>query len=306
MAQSAEEEFDFEEYVNKPEIKCEVKYNTRDLILYACGIGSQDPRFVYENHPDFAAFPTYPICLMYKGDLEGVLGFPTKFEQFWGSFLPRDMPPGYKVGLDAEKYIERVNEIPRDGAALFMRGRLQGVAKKATGALTEMLWELVDADGKVYYKMLGRSFLVGCHSFKGAGKMEIPDPPAPKGAPTMTVEVPTHPGIANIFRLSGDYNPMHVDPRWASALGFEQPILQGLCTFGHSVEAVLGAVAGGDQKRYKSVQCRFSSLVYAGDLLLVEIWTLSPTQVAFQTVNQRSGKVCVSHGVLTLHPEAKL
>lgn len=41
-------------------------YNHRDLILYALGIGvstddEDNLRYLYENHPDFAAFPTFGV-----------------------------------------------------------------------------------------------------------------------------------------------------------------------------------------------------------------------------------------------------
>lgn len=55
-----------------------VSYNTRDLLGYAIGIGCTDLRYVYENHEDFQAFPTYPIVLSFKGEDHDVVGFPSE------------------------------------------------------------------------------------------------------------------------------------------------------------------------------------------------------------------------------------
>jgi acyl dehydratase len=75
-----------------------------------------------------------------------------------------------------------------------------------------------------------------------------------------------------IYRLSGDYNPVHVDPQVAIDAGFEQPILHGLCTFAHATWAVLRAVADGDAASLLSVAARFKAPVYPGQDLRTDIW----------------------------------
>jgi len=274
-------------------------------IIYACGIGSSDPRFVYEKHPDFAAFPTYPVCMYYKGDQQDLAGGLI----FWIFSVP-GVPRGQKAVIDAELYLEKFHELPTEGGQNKLRilGKLQAVEKKPKGALVEAGWDVTDDSGKVYYRMLNRHYHIGCDpdGYNEGGVMETPNPPAPEGPPSMVVEVPTDPVAASLFRLSGDMNPLHVSVEAANSMGYERPILHGKCTFGHTVHAVLGALAGGDQRRFKSVQARFSSPVHPGDTLQVEIWTLSPTQAIFRAVNKNTGKVSVSHGCIHLHPEAKL
>ena len=85
----------------------DVSYNRRDLILYAIGIGCTDLRYVYEDasEQDFQAFPTYPIVLSFKGTDQDVVSFPSPAMIEAGAFPPL---PGTKVGLDGERYIEKI------------------------------------------------------------------------------------------------------------------------------------------------------------------------------------------------------
>jgi len=293
---------DTSQYTSGAEKSAPVEYNARDLMLYSLGIGSSDPRYVYENHPDFAAFPTYPIVLIFKGDSFDALNFPSPTMMAF----PNVPLKGVKVGLDAEKIIEKVNELPKDGAKLQLVGSTCGVHKKGSGALVEQEFKLVDASGKVYYKIINGSFLVGAKDFQDSGKTFSKTATPPKEAPTHTLEEKTNELIPNIYRLSGDYNPLHVDPQFAQMGGFEKPIMHGQCTMGHVARVLLDATAGGDQKRFKSIQVRFASPVFPGETLLTEVWKVSPTEFIFQTKVKETGKVCVNNGRLLLTQEGKL
>lgn len=288
--------------MNSPRVSVPVEYNTRDLLLYALGIGCTDPRFVYEKEPGFAPFPTYPICLTFKGDSYDALPFPPPA-------MLNFKPPrfrGFKVGLDAEKIIEKVAELPAKGGKLFLVGGVVGIHKKGTGALVEAAYDIQDASGKVYYKIVSSSFDVGAHGFKDSGVTHSRQILPPAGPPAHSIEVPISKHSASLFRLSGDYNPLHVDERVARRGGFDRPILHGLCTLGNTTRVVLDAVAGGDQRRYRSVRMRFAAPVYPGQTLVVRVWPISATQAIFETVVKETGKVCISNGLMELHPQASL
>uniref|UniRef100_A0A7S1ASN2 MaoC-like domain-containing protein n=1 Tax=Noctiluca scintillans TaxID=2966 RepID=A0A7S1ASN2_NOCSC len=289
-------------FTSGPPVSVPVEYNTRDLILYSLGIGSKDSRFTFELDDNFAAFPTYPIVLTFKGNSFDVLSFPSPAMMAVGNAPLK----GVRVGLDAEKTIEKVAEIPKDGAKLTLKGRVVGVHKKGSGALVEKEFELVDEAGKVYYRIVDGSFMVGAKGFADSGKTYSETIKTPPGPATITVEEVTNPDICRLYRLSGDYNPLHVDPNFATMAGFPSPIIHGQCNMGHATRIVLDACAGGDQKRFKRVQMRFAAPMLPGQTLVTEMWKVSPTEVIFQSTVKETGKVCLSNARMTLHPEAKL
>ena len=64
--------------------------------------------------------------------------------------------------------------------------------------------------------------------------------------PDAVVEERTSEDLAALYRLNGDYNPLHIDLDFAQIGGFHKPILHGLCTFGIACKHVLQAFADGD------------------------------------------------------------
>jgi acyl dehydratase len=77
---------------------------------------------------------------------------------------------------------------------------------------------------------------------------------------------------AALYRLSGDYNPLHIDPASARFGGFPAPILHGLCTYGHIAQLLTATVCGGNPARFGALRGRFSAPVYPGDTLQVLGW----------------------------------
>jgi acyl dehydratase len=94
----------------------------------------------------------------------------------------------------------------------------------------------------------------------------------PDRAPDLSVDISTRPDQALLYRLNGDYNPLHADPASASRAGFPKPILHGLCTYGLTCRAVLEAIVDYDSDAILSHQVRFSSPVFPGELVTVDLW----------------------------------
>ncbi|MCA9544947.1 MAG: MaoC family dehydratase, partial [Myxococcales bacterium] len=104
--------------------------------------------------------------------------------------------------------------------------------------------------------------------------------PALEGStPVAKVIVPTRAEQALLYRLSGDFNPLHVDPGLATKVGFEGPILHGLCTYGFTVREAVTHLCDGDPSRLAAFSARFSSVVYPGDPLTVEFHPTATAKV---------------------------
>ena len=118
----------------------------------------------------------------------------------------------------------------------------------------------------------------------------------------MVTDLPTLDRAALIYRLSGDYNPLHASPSVAKAAGFDKPILHGLCSLGVAGHAILKSCCGYESNRFKSLQLRFSSPVFPGETIRTEIWkdggsiSFRSKVVERDTVVLNNGLATVEHG----------
>jgi acyl dehydratase len=143
------------------------------------------------------------------------------------------------------------------------------------------------------------AFIRGEGGFGGdrgpSGKAE-----APERAPDHTVIYATRPDQALLYRLSGDRNPLHSDPKFAARGGFDRPILHGLCSYGFTGRALLHSVCGSDPDRFVGMSARFSKPVFPGEELTVSIWELGDGRAFFRT-STPAGTV-IDGGQLTYRP----
>ena len=127
----------------------------------------------------------------------------------------------------------------------------------------------------------------GSGGFGGEEGNTAPQVHAPDAPPDHEVTYQTRTDQALTYRLSGDYNPLHSDPWFATELGgFPKPILHGLCTYGFTGRALLHQLCDGDPSSFKSMDSRFSSPVYPGDSLTVQMW-VEGDQAIYRTVAQK-------------------
>ena len=252
-----------------------ISYDQRDVLLYAVGIGINDLRYIYEANPDFAVFPTFSIRW-------GGAGAPVD-----SSHIPNSPGP---LNIDAERYLEVLKPLPLRGT-VTVRSRLIGVHPRGTGnGFCEYESIVANADGEDCVRMVNGSFRRGVEQlgdiepFEGVGQTFSQKISVPSSAPDVSLSVRIGENQAHIYRLSGDYNSLHIDPEAAQFGGFKTPILHGLCTFGHCAQVLLGALCGNDQVRFKKIKVRFSSPVFPGDELAIRGWNEDEGRLIFEGV----------------------
>jgi len=104
------------------------------------------------------------------------------------------------------------------------------------------------------------------------------------------------PQQALIYRLSGDYNPLHASPTIAQNAGFIAPILHGLCTFGVLTHAILKICCNYEPEQFKRLRLRFSAPVYLGDTIRTEIWRQDNKQISFRCRSLQQDKIVINNG----------
>jgi 3-hydroxyacyl-CoA dehydrogenase/3a,7a,12a-trihydroxy-5b-cholest-24-enoyl-CoA hydratase len=154
---------------------------------------------------------------------------------------------------------------------------------KGKGGLLEIEDTTYDK-GEPICRTVGGIYIRGLGGFGGErgpsrDKENIP----PQRAPDAVQEETTRETQAQIYRLSGDYNPLHIDPDLAQMVGFKKPILHGLCTYGYACRALIKAFAENDPSKMKSLRVRFANTVIPGDTLVTEMWDLGNGNIVFQT-----------------------
>lgn len=252
-----------------------LSYQKRDVLLYAVGIGIRDLGFIYEGHPDFAVFPTFPIRW-------GSAGAPIDLDA-----VPNSPGP---LNIDAERYLEMLKPLPLEGEVM-VRSRVIGIHPRGKGnGFVECESIVTDSRGDECIKMVNGSFRRGVEQlgdiepFEGAGQTYSEKISVPGRDPDITTQALIADNQAHIYRLSGDYNPLHIDPAAARFGGFEEPILHGLCTFGHCGQMLLAALCNNDASRFGKIKVRFSSPVYPGDTLVIKAWQEDSGCVLFEAL----------------------
>ncbi|GGJ39624.1 MaoC family dehydratase [Neoroseomonas lacus] len=272
-----------------PEIRQTIRWQDTALYNFSIGLG-QDPMdqaqldFLYE--PRLRAMPSMAVVLGYPG--------------FW--IRNPDTGVDWTQVLHGEQSIILHKPLPAEGE-IIGRSRITSIVDRGPGKGAMLYNERVVTDARTGEKLAtleGTTFARGDGGFGGpSGPIKKPHA-EPDRAPDLTVDLPTRPEQAIVYRLNGDHNPLHIDPEVAAKAGFKQPILHGLCTFGVVCHALMKSLCGYDPARFGRMDLRFSSPVYPGETIRTEIWH-EEGGAAFRARVIERDKVVVSNGLFR-HP----
>ncbi len=254
---------DYAKLMAMPPLEVEQTYAARDTILYALGIGagqqdaSADLPYLFEE--GLEAFPTMAVILGYSSAWlrQPQMGVDWKRMLHGEESLILHHPlPAHGTVVSVLTIDEIYDKGADKGAVMIFRREIHD---KATGdhLATDTRSAFLRGDG-------------GCGG--NIGKAPAPSPAVTDRAADSTVLITTRPDQALLYRLSGDYNPIHADPVLARQAGFDGPILHGLCTYGCAGRAVVRALCGGRADRLRRLDVRFASPVYPGETLRFDIW----------------------------------
>ena len=232
-------------------------YTWKDVVLYALGIGARTDElsFIYEDAPGgLQVFPSFAA----KASGKLIIDFSRKVE-------------GFRF-LHGEQGIRLHRPIPPEGK-IMAASRVADVYDKGQAAVIRFLTEGRTEEGAPLFDVEHIAFHVGAGGFGGdpGPKSESINPPEGV-APDFSISYPIPENQAALYRLSGDLNPLHLDPEFARRGGFDRPILHGLCTYGYATRAIVHGLCGGKVTRFKEFKARFSDAVYPGETLVTEGW----------------------------------
>lgn len=282
----------------------EVSWLKRDALLFANSIGvtADELHFLYELHPNFAVFPTYPIILSFKLTDSEVTDFYARQKANPVPGVPKFDP---KRSVDGQRKLTVLKPLPPSSAGkqFELCSKVIGVYDKGkAGSVMETEQTIVDkATGEIYTKIVSSGFFVGQGNWGGPKGPSTPNYPPPEGRkPDATHEVQTTAETPLLYRLNGDYNPLHATPEPGQQMGFGGTIIHGLFSWNSTAHAVLKAFGGSDPNNFREFQARFASPVRPGDRLTTEMWRVSNAtdgfeEIRFVTKNDK-GKVVLSNG----------
>ena len=270
--------------VGVPSEPQERSWTSKDALLYAVGVGAglgdplQDLEFTTENSEGVRqqVLPTYAVLVAQARTSRGLGDFDRA------------------MLVHAEQSFELHRPLPVEGTVRTV-ATVTGIYDKGSGALVASENVAVDAaTGAKLVTSRSGAFIRGEGGFGGergpSDRWQRPERP-----PDHQVMQPTRPEQALLYRLSGDRNPLHADPKFAARGGFSRPILHGLCTYGFTGRALLHTLCGSDPARFGSMSGRFSRPVLPGDTLVVSIWREDGDSALFQTATE-DGTVVIDHG----------
>jgi acyl dehydratase len=241
----------------------EFSWTSSDIQLYHLGLGA-------------GAHPLDPRELRYLADdtPQVLPTFGNVALSFHDTKPPTVKFPGIDIELSrvlhAREAVSVPAPIPPSGSGRSV-SRFTEIWDKGTAAVIVSETTVTDPDGRLLWTQQRSIFARGEGGFGGqrgpSTSVAVPD-----RAPDLEIEIPLLPQQALLYRMCGDRNPLHSDPEFASAAGFPEPILHGLCTYGMTCKALVDTVLDGDAGQVDSYGARFAGVAFPGETLKASFW----------------------------------
>ncbi|KAF3923052.1 hypothetical protein ABW20_dc0104987 [Dactylellina cionopaga] len=267
----------------------EFVFDDRDVILYNLGLGAKrtDLKLVYEGSDNFEVLPTFGVIPPFNAES------PYNFDDIVPNFSPMML-------LHGEQYLEiKKYPIPTSGTLVSYPKLVEVIDKGAAAVVVAGVTTKDAATGEDIFYNESSIFIRGSGGFGGDSKgtdrgpaTAANKPPARK--PDLVVQEKTTEDQAALYRLSGDRNPLHIDPEFSKVGGFKLPILHGLCFFGISGKHVYDNFGA-----FKNIKVRFAGTVIPGQTLRTEMWK-EGNKVIYQVIVVETGKLAISNAAAEL------
>ncbi|KAL7276101.1 bifunctional hydroxyacyl-CoA dehydrogenase/enoyl-CoA hydratase fox2 [Rhizina undulata] len=267
-------------------------YDDREVILYNLGIGAKrtDLKWTFEGNEEFEALPTFGVIPYFGAQA------PFNYDDIVPNFNPMML-------LHGEQYLEiKKYPIPTSGTLTSYPSLVEVADKGAAAVVVTRTETKEDSTGDVVFINETTTFIRGSGSFGGPSKVASRGAATasnnpPSRAPDAVVEEKTNEDQAALYRLSGDRNPLHIDPDFSKVGGFKTPILHGLCSMGIAGKHVYQMYG-----KYRNIKVRFSGVVLPGQTLRTEMWK-EGGKVIFKVTVKETGKVAIAAAAAELLQE---
>jgi acyl dehydratase len=257
------------------------EYSWKDIILYALAVGACSSEIEYCYEKDLKVIPTFSLA--------------TTFDFFW--HIAKESNINLSGILHGEQELIFHNSIPLEGT-LITEGTITNYYDKGKdrGALVLGECDTFHSNGTRLFTSIYSLFT----RFDG-GFGSDPAPKRiityPESEPHYVVDALPPPDQNLLYRLTGDYFELHVDPEFAEKSGFERPIMHGACTLGYGCRALVRKLTPGKPEKVKRLACRFSRFLYPGVPIQTLIWKTEEGQALWRVINTETGTALIDNGV---------
>ncbi|MGL4306972.1 MAG: MaoC/PaaZ C-terminal domain-containing protein [Mycobacteriaceae bacterium] len=250
-----------------------------DIMLYHLSIGC-------------GMHPTDTKCLKYVEEthLQVLPTFATVAANFHCAETPKVSFPG--IEIDLAKVVHGSQQVtvhaplPTHGSASTTT-RIVDIFDKGQAAVIVQESQTTTPDGTLLWTARSAIFARGEGGFGGnrgpTQKLTLPERAADK-----VIDIPTLPQQALLYRMCGDRNPLHSNPQFATDAGFPAPILHGLCTYAMVCRALTDVLLDSDACQVRSFSARFAGVVFPGETLRANVWSVQGQLLANVVSLERS------------------